>query len=112
MQINIASLPLDRARLKSTRWYSNYSLREVLISVSACEALTKMPPWATRRTTSTNAHDGSTVRQTIVKTLEAPRLIDIASADFVAFKQKRTICERRVQEKSVKQRIEIPTTSY
>lgn len=71
-----------------------------------------MPPRVTRRTTSANVHDGSTVRQTIVETLEAPRLTGIATADFLALKQTRTIYERRVQEKSVNQGIEIPTTSY
>lgn len=54
----------------------------------------------------------SRVPQTIVETLEAPRLNGISTEDFVSFMQKREIYERRVTEKSQEQGIAIPATSY
>lgn len=56
--------------------------------------------------------DTNQVRQTIVETLEAPRLTGISTEDFVSFKQKRDIYERRVEEKSQEQGVTIPATSY
>ena len=55
---------------------------------------------------------GNEVRETIVETLEAPRLNGISAEDFVLFKQKRAIYERRVTENSSEQGVTIPTTSY
>ena len=71
-----------------------------------------MPPRSSRRAvTGVNAGTDQ-VRQTIVETLEAPRLIGISTEDFVSFKQKREIYERRVNEKSAEQGVPIPATSY
>jgi len=59
-----------------------------------------------------NAEDASAIRQTIVETLDAPRLGGITTEDFVLFKQKREVYERRVMEKSLEQGMNIPATSY
>ena len=53
-----------------------------------------------------------TVRQTIVETLEAPRLTGITTADFVQFKQRREVYERRVSEKNSQEGFDVPLTSY
>ena len=66
-----------------------------------------MPPRGQHRSLSSQ----DKVRQTIVETLEAPRLTGIKTEDFVKFAQKREIYERQVQEKSQEQGIQIPTTT-
>ena len=53
----------------------------------------------------------NTVRQTIVETLEAPRLTGIEVRDFVLFKERRIIYERQISEKSAEQGSPIPKTS-
>lgn len=53
----------------------------------------------------------STVRQTIVESLEAPRLTGIEVRDFVLFKERRVIYERQFTEKSAEQRVPIPKIS-
>ena len=40
----------------------------------------------------------STVRQTIVETIEAPRLLGLSTGDFVKFKNDRELYERRIAE--------------
>lgn len=67
-----------------------------------------MPPRASRRSSGSN---GDRVRQTIVETLEAPRLKGIRTEDFVLFAQKREIYERQVQEKSQEQGVQISATT-
>lgn len=67
-----------------------------------------MPPKGSKRT----GNSDDTVRQTIVETLEAPRLRGIETSDFVTFKQKREVYERRVQEKIAEQGVAIPATTY
>lgn len=51
-------------------------------------------------------------KQTIVESLEAPRLQGINMKDFVSFKEKREIYERKVNEKCREQKIKIVPTSY
>ena len=51
--------------------------------------------------------DASTVRQTIMEILEAPRLTGTTTDAFEKLKQSRTIYERRLQEKN-KLSAEIP----
>ena len=53
----------------------------------------------------------STIRQTIVETLEAPRLLGIEIRDFVEFREKRKLYERRLKEKNLEQNSSVPTTS-
>lgn len=53
-----------------------------------------------------------TVKQTIVETIEAPRLEDINVRDFVAFKESRAIYERRISEKKEDATVQIPLTTY
>ena len=55
---------------------------------------------------------GSTVRQTIVETLEAPRLSNIRTEDFVKFKERRAIYERKANAKNQESGFEVPLTSY
>ena len=97
--------------LTTTKCYSNYCLREVLVIVITCEVLIKMQPRAPSSSLSVGVRR-ATVRQTIFETLEAPRLTGFATADFINFKPKREIYERRVQETSAEQGTEIPATSY
>ena len=54
----------------------------------------------------------STVKQTIVESFEAPRLQGIDIKDFVSFKEKREIYDRKVKEKCTEQKIKIIPTSY
>eukprot|EP00171_Calliarthron_tuberculosum_P002686 IDg2686t1 len=58
------------------------------------------------------AHKASTIRQTIIETIEAPRLSDITTASFVLFKQKREIYERVITEKKADANVQIPLTTY
>lgn len=53
-----------------------------------------------------------TVKQTIVESLHAPRLSAIDTSDFVSFKERRKTYERKVEEKSLEQKVKICTTSY
>ena len=53
-----------------------------------------------------------TVKQTVVETLEAPRLLCTETQDFVKFKEAREVYERLVNEKSAELGTEIPKTSY
>ena len=53
-----------------------------------------------------------TVRQTIVETVEAPRLTDIDTSDFVMFKQKRVIYERKIAEKNAEEGVQVQLTTY
>ena len=53
----------------------------------------------------------STVRQTIVETLEAPRLIGIETINFVEFKKKRTTYERQLSERNAEQNTCVPKTT-
>lgn len=55
---------------------------------------------------------GDTIRQTIVETIEAPRLSGIKTEDFVRFKQKREIYVRRVNEKNSDTTTQIQLTTY
>lgn len=52
------------------------------------------------------------MRQTIVETVEAPRLQDVTTAAFVAFAQQRAIYVRKVEEKNQDSGIAIALTSY
>lgn len=53
-----------------------------------------------------------TVKQTIVETVEAPRLTDIATVDFVQFKIARAAYERIISEKNEDPAVNIPLTTY
>lgn len=53
-----------------------------------------------------------TVRQTIVETIEAPRLTGIKTTDFVNFKEKFETYERLIIGRSRDPNIDIPLTSY
>ena len=53
-----------------------------------------------------------TVRQTIVETLEAPRLCGIRTEDIVQFKEKRLVYERKVAAKSTEGEVNVQLTSY
>lgn len=55
---------------------------------------------------------GRTVRQTIVETLEAPRLCGLETKDFVKFKSLREIYKRQVREKRAEEGSHTPLTSY
>ena len=68
----------------------------------------------TRGTRGRNGPDGnsSTVKQTIVETLEAPRLNGISTQDFVKFKQDREIYERRAAEKNSQDGVTVALTSH
>jgi len=55
---------------------------------------------------------GDTVRQTIVETIEAPRLRDVSTSDFVEFQERREIYERQVSEKNTEAGVQIPLTTY
>lgn len=52
------------------------------------------------------------MRQTIVETLEAPRLTGINTSDFVVFKDKRDLYERKLSEKNSENNTDIPITTY
>lgn len=54
----------------------------------------------------------STVKQTIVESIEAPRLKGVTTADFVKFREDRLVYERRVGEKNKEASVEIPLTTY
>lgn len=54
----------------------------------------------------------TTVRQKIFETLEAPRLMGLATADFAQFKQDREIFERRVSKKNTDPNNAAQPTSY
>lgn len=53
-----------------------------------------------------------TVRQTIVESVEAPRLKDISTEDFVLFKEKREVYERQIAEKNAESGVQVPLTTY
>ena len=53
-----------------------------------------------------------TVKQTIVESVEAPRLTDISTSDFVAFAQGREVYERQGEEKNADAATKMPLTSY
>eukprot|EP00171_Calliarthron_tuberculosum_P003196 IDg3196t1 len=55
---------------------------------------------------------GDTVKQTIVETVEAPRLTDVATSDFVTFKMRRQTYERVISEKNYDPLVNIPLTTY
>jgi len=61
---------------------------------------------------SAAASAGGTVRQTIVETIEAPRLDGIAISDFVRFKEDRLIYERRIEEKNLEPNFQVQLTTY
>ena len=54
----------------------------------------------------------TTVRQTIVETLEAPRLSGVSTEDFVKFKNAREIYERRLEAKNKDEGINVGATSF
>jgi len=60
----------------------------------------KLIKMANTRSRAGAGPSSSTVRQTIVETVEAPRLEGITTADFVKFKQDREVYERRIAEKN------------
>ena len=69
----------------------------------------------TRRESSNQGdgnRDASTVRQTIVETLEAPRLTGITTECFARFREERAIYERRVLEKNAQEGVHVEVTSY
>ncbi|PXF44743.1 hypothetical protein BWQ96_05502 [Gracilariopsis chorda] len=53
-----------------------------------------------------------TVRQTIIESVEAPRLRDISTEDFVLFKQKLEVYERQIAEKNAESGIQVPLKTY
>ena len=53
-----------------------------------------------------------TVKQTIVETIEAPRLENFEVPDLVTFKEKRLVYERRVSQKNRDPSVNIPFTTY
>ena len=66
-----------------------------------------MQPWKKH-----NGDHERTVRQTIVETLEAPRLTGVSTGDFVKFKNSREIYERRLEAKNRDDSVNVPATSY
>ena len=61
---------------------------------------------------SANASGASSAEPTaLVETIEAPRLKGIAINDFVLFKEKRDLYERRVREKSSSTGVNMPITT-
>ena len=54
----------------------------------------------------------STVKQTIVETIEAPRLENFEVPELVIFKEKRLVYERRVAQKNEDRSVNIPLTTY
>ncbi len=58
------------------------------------------------------ADKANTIKQTIVETIEAPRLTDISTTNFVLFTQKREIYERVISEKNSDANVQIPLTTY
>lgn len=71
----------------------------------------KMAPRTTRWPTASSS-GLETVKQTIVETLEAPRLSGIDTSDCVKFKELRDIYERRVEETRAEQGSTLPATTY
>ena len=53
----------------------------------------------------------ATACQTIVETLEAPRLLGIQIHDFVEFREKRSVYERRPAEKNAELNMAVPKTA-
>ena len=51
--------------------------------------------------------DANIVKQTIVETLETPRLLGIDVSGFVSFKEKREIYERKVKQKAKEQKLQL-----
>ena len=56
-------------------------------------------------------NQGATIRQTIVETLEAPRLVGIEVKDFVEFREKRHEYERKLAERNAEQNTNVPRTT-
>ena len=71
-----------------------------------------MAPKKTCTDEASSAGDAETVRQTIVETIEAPRLKDIGTESFVEFKRRREIYERQIAEKNTEHGVNVPLTSY
>ena len=63
-------------------------------------------------TTSADGGGSDTFKQTIDETVEAPRLNDIGTSDFVKFKIARETYERIINEKNLDPNVEIPLTTY
>ena len=62
--------------------------------------------------TSADGGRNDTVKQTIVETVEVPRLNDKGTSDFVKFKIAREAYERIINEKNLDPNVEIPLTRY
>lgn len=60
--------------------------------------------------TAATGHD--TVHQTIVESVEAPRLKGIGTKDFVRYKQRREVYERMITEKNEESGVSVPLTTY
>lgn len=52
-----------------------------------------------------------TVRQTIVETIEAPRLTGLSPAHPITFKKDCEICERRIAEKNADSNVSVKATT-
>lgn len=65
----------------------------------------------TRRRIGSSAAS-SRIRQTIVETVEAPRLEGITITGFVKFKHDRAMYERRIEEKNSGPKVEVQMTTY
>jgi len=75
---------------------------------------TRSQPAGSSRTAqgSSSGSGTNTVRQTIVETVEAPRLTGLTTADFVEFKHAREVYERRIAEKNSDPNVSVQLTSY
>lgn len=95
---------------KSSICYSNYFPRGV--SRVLCFQKSIIARMTNTRSRGSALDLSRIVRQTIVKTVEAPRLEGISTADFVKFKCDREVYERRMVEKNSDPNIMVPLTSY
>lgn len=59
-----------------------------------------------------DAKQSGTVKQTIVESVEAPRLTYISTSDFVAFVQGIEVYEHQVEERNADATTKLPLTSY
>ena len=57
-------------------------------------------------------HKNDTIKQTIIETIEAPRLENIIVRDSVAFKESRIIYERRISKKNADAAVQMPLSTY
>lgn len=62
--------------------------------------------------TVSQAPPADTVKQTIVETIEAPRLTNIDGSDFVTFTESDSIYEKKIEEKNKESGMKIPLTTY